>query len=269
MTDASAGSYAFGQFDEKQKELERLKRQAGAARQLERHILTRSGLASGMDVLDLACGPGVVSCELARIAAPGMVTGIDLNPELLEQAEMLAAEEKVENLSFREGNVYDLDSPDNSYDFVYARFLFQHLEHKTKALDEIKRVLKPGGILTIADVDDGLLTLYPEPEQFQSFIDRAARNQASYGGDRFIGRKLGALMTDAGYEQVEVNVDTVTSAQLGMKGFLDITTGYKLGQLQEEDKEIGSMERENIYQLLDHPNAWGFTSVFVAVGKKT
>ena len=268
MSKDAAGSYGFSQFEEKQKELDRLKHQARAARQLELQVLKRCGLSSGMKTLDLACGPGVVSCVIAEIASPAPVLGIDLDPELLEQGKMLAADGNIDNLSFSQGNVYELDIEDDSYDFVYARFLFQHLEHSDKALAEIHRVVKPGGTVAIVDVDDDWLTLYPEPKYFRRFVRRAARNQQSYGGDRFVGRKLGYKLSQAGFEDINVNVDTVTSKQLGMKGFLDITTGYKVGQLKGKDRDIGLKEQRNIYQLLEQPDAWGFASVFVSTGKK-
>jgi ubiquinone/menaquinone biosynthesis C-methylase UbiE len=268
VNSSSAGSYAFGRFEQNSEELTRLKRQAAAAQSLERQILKRSGLSAGMRVLDLACGPGVVSCELAHLAAPGQVTGIDLSPELLDQARALAQERNIGNLNFQPGDVYALDLPHNQFDFVYARFLFQHLKAIDQALVEIQRILKPGGVCTIADVDDGWLALHPEPESFRSFIERADCNQARQGGDRNVGRKLGAYLQEAGFEQVRVHVDTITSTELGMQGFLDLTTGFKHGQLKDEDRQQSAIEREQIYQLLDTPNAWGYVGIFVATGNK-
>lgn len=263
-----AGSYAFGQFDENQKELDRLKFQAGTARQLEKHILQKAGLKSGMRVLDLACGPGIISCELARLAAPGQVTGLDLSPDLLVEARKAAQSEGIDNLSFQQGNVYELDLPDNEYDFVYARFLFQHLEQPEVALAEVRRVLKPGGTVAILDIDDDWLTVHPEPGTFDAFTERAARAQNARGGDRHIGRRLGGLLAAADYAQADVFVETVTSGQIGMREFLDITTGFKLEQLLEEEKAQGLEEQKVIYQLVDDPSAWGFAAVFVATGVK-
>ncbi len=268
MSESSAGSYAFGEFDENQKELDRLKFQAGTARDLEQHILRRSGLKPGMQVLDLACGPGIISCELARMVEGGTVLGVDLSPALLEEAKQAAASENVTNVRFQQGDVYDLDLAANSFDFVYARFLFQHLEQVEKAMQSVLRVLKPGGVLAIMDVDDDWLTLHPEPDTFRSFTQRAAKAQAARGGDRFIGRKLGAYLADSGYTEVKVAVDTVTTGELGMQAFLDITTGFKHEQLADEDKQMGGKEQDMIYQLLKQPNAWGFGAVFIGTGRK-
>lgn len=268
MTKTNAGSYAFGKFHENSEELTRLKSQAGAAQALEQQILNGCGLQPGMKVLDLACGPGIVSCLLARLVGDGHVTGVDLSDDLLSEARATAAQQGLNNLQFSQGDVYKLDLPDNSFDFIYARFLFQHLEHPGRALAEARRVLKPGGLIAIADVDDNWLTLYPEPASFRSFTERAAQVQAKRGGDRTVGRKLGAKLVESDFASVQVGVYTVGSAELGMKGLLDLTTGFKYQQLAAEDKELAVKEKSEIYSLLDHPNAWGFVGIFVATGQK-
>lgn len=268
MSTDQAGSYAFGQFQHNEAELERLKTQAAAAQALERAILTQAGLRPGMRVLDLACGPGIVSCLLAKMAAPGQVLGLDLSAELLVEARAAAGRQGLANLDFQQGNVYDLALEDEQFDFIYARFLFQHLEHPQRALAEARRVLKPGSILAIADVDDGWLCLHPEPSAFKDFTRRAAELQAKSGGDRLVGRKLGTYLGEAGFEQRGVRVTTVTSADLGMKGLLDLTTGYKYQQLAAQNEARASQERAAIYAILDNPLAWGFTGIFVATGSK-
>lgn len=268
MTKDQAGSYAFGQFQHNEAELNRLKTQAAAAQALEQAILTQAGLRPGMKVLDLACGPGIVSCLLARMVGEGEVLGLDLSPELIKEAEAAAGHHGLANLSFRQGNVYGLELEDASFDFIYARFLFQHLEQPQKALVEARRVLKPGGILAIADVDDGWLCLHPEPAAFRSFTSRAAELQSRTGGDRLVGRKLGSYLSEAGFEQVQVRVNTVSSGDLGMKGLLDLVTGYKFQQLLVEDQLRASAEREEIYSILDNARAWGFIGIFVGRGTK-
>lgn len=264
-----AGSYAFGHFDENQKELDRLKFQAATERELEKGMLLKAGLREGMRVLDVACGPGLVSCDIAQmVGSSGHVTGIDISPDLLIEARQVAQSRNINNVEFEQGNVYDLHLADNQYDFVYARFLFQHLEKPMEALTQILKVLKPGGVLVIVDVDDDWLTVHPSIETFDSFKRRAARSQANRGGDRFIGRKLGSLLTQAGFEDARVFVESVTSASIGMKAFLDITTGFKLEQLDQSEKADGAKEQEVIYQLISDPNAWGLVGVFVGLGIK-
>ncbi len=269
MTEA-AGSYAFGEFDENERELTRLKAQAGAAQALERRILQQGGLQPGMRVLDLACGPGVVSCALARMVAPaGWVTGVDLSPDLLAEAKAAAVDQGLDNLSFYQGDVYALDLADASFDFVYARFLFQHLRDPQQALTEAHRVLAPGGRLLVADVDDGWLAMYPTPPTFNAFIERAARTQASQGGNRHVGRQLGELLQGAGFSEVALYVHSLTSDDLGLKPFLDLTTGYKSQLMQGEDQTVVRQELEAIYAFAESQPVRGFTSIFAASGLKS
>jgi ubiquinone/menaquinone biosynthesis C-methylase UbiE len=264
----SAGSYAFGGFRENAAELERLKSQAGAAQALERDILRACGLESGMAVLDLACGPGIVSCLLAEMVEEGRVTGVDLSEDLLAEARQSANRLKLNNLAFCQGDVYGLELPDDSVDFIYARFLFQHLAQPEKALVEARRLLRPGGIMAIVDVDDDWLSLYPEPDSFRPFVERAARLQARQGGDRRVGRKLASQLVATGFASVHPRVYTLSSRDLGLKALLDLITGYKYQQLLSEDNALAKKEKADIYALLERPDAWGFVGLFVATGIK-
>lgn len=228
------GSYAFGRFASNDAELERLERQAALAWALEREHLLAAGLSPGMRVLDLACGPGFISRRIAEIVGPeGSVHGIDLNGELLETAEHVArrwaeGSEPRADLSFGRMDVYELDRPERPFDFVYARFLFQHLDRPADALRRIRRVLRPGGTILIADVDDGIFSMMPEPAELGAFLTLAAECQAGLGGDRTVGRKLAHYLKRTGFEDVRPNVALVTTDEIGLDAFLAITTRFKL-----------------------------------------
>ena len=106
---SDAGSYKFGKFEKNTEELERLKLQATIALEHEQAIWKEAGLKNGMQVLDLACGPGFTACELAKAVGDGHVTGVDINEELIATAHQAKESEGVENVSFQLGNLYDLD----------------------------------------------------------------------------------------------------------------------------------------------------------------
>ncbi len=261
-----AGSYDFGTFSQNEAELDRLTRQAELARDIERQILKQAGLRNGMRVLDLACGPGIISRIVADLVPDSEVVGLDLSEALLETARQSLSPQEQAHLQFVQGNVYDLDSALGSFDFIYARFLFQHLEQPLLALREIKQLLAPGGILLVADVDDQWLTLHPEPFCFKRFTEEAARGQSLNGGDRRVGRKLFSFMREVGYHHVDLHVRTITSEMVGMKNFLDVTTGFKKEQMQHRDRDQVDKELREIYQLVDQPNAYGAVGVFLARG---
>src|SRR4051812_17808527 len=110
-------------------------------------------LKAGMDLLDCGCGEGTITVDLAELVAPGKVEGIDLSRDSIEFATQLAVKRKLTNCRFQQGSVYDLPFPDASFDAVFSHALFEHLTDKTKALQEVERVLKPHGIVALRAPD--------------------------------------------------------------------------------------------------------------------
>ncbi len=265
---SDAGSYRFGDFKANETELERLKRQASVTTELELSILARIGLTKGMNVLDLACGPGLVSCELAKAAGPGQVTGVDISADLIADARKNQKQAGIENITFQQGNVYELDLPENAFDFVYARFLFQHLERPLDALENVLRVLKPSGILCAVDVDDDWLTLYPASSEFKHFTQKAGEGQRAQGGDRRIGHKLGGYYHSAGFENVRTDIQVITSQDVGMPTFLNLTTSFKLEQIPQAFREEGTALFQIINSITEQPYHWGAVGVFIVTGQK-
>ena len=106
----------------------------------------------------------------------------------------------------------------------------------------------------------------PEPKGFAEFTDRVARAQARRGGDRHVGRQLGRLLEQSGYCNVDLHVETMTSRQLGMKAFLDITLGFKRLLLEGGELEAAQETLSAADALLEDPNAWALVGVFLARG---
>jgi SAM-dependent methyltransferase len=115
---------------------------------------------SGHTVLDVACGPGIISCFFARLAHH--VTGIDFVPAMLERARRYQAEQNLSNLTWQLGSSTDLPFPDATFDCVITRFSFHHFLEPASALREMKRVAKPNGVILVCDV-------VPSPETQASF----------------------------------------------------------------------------------------------------
>ena len=99
------GSYGYNSFQSPDVELKRLIRQAEVGLSLERPIWTGAGLKPGMRVLDLGCGPGIVSSAMAEMVSDGFVHGIDASPELLNQARKIQALRNTQNLRFSEASI--------------------------------------------------------------------------------------------------------------------------------------------------------------------
>ena len=99
------------------------------------------------------------------------------------------------SVRFEAGSAYDLPLPDGSMDVVFCRFVFQHLDDPASAAAEIFRVLRPGGLACVVDVDDGLSVSEPPPSAAFTRLAAALRAaQGGYGGDRHIGRRLAGLL---------------------------------------------------------------------------
>jgi ubiquinone/menaquinone biosynthesis C-methylase UbiE len=136
------------------------------------YLLDRLG--PGMDLLDVGCGPGTLTCDLATRVAPGSVTAIDASAEVVEVARSIAAERGVSGIVFETGDVFSLAFGDGSFDVVHAHQVLQHLGDPVAALREMRRVCKPGGIVAARDSDYPTFTFYPGDSE----LDRAI---AAYG----------------------------------------------------------------------------------------
>src|SRR5207244_1539895 len=106
-------------------------------------------LRPGMRLIDCGCGPGSITVDLAQQLAPGDLVGIDVRPEAIEEARALAKQRGIENVTFDVGSVYELPYPDASFDAATACAVIQHLERPVDALREIRRVLRPGGMVGV------------------------------------------------------------------------------------------------------------------------
>jgi ubiquinone/menaquinone biosynthesis C-methylase UbiE len=102
------------------------------------------------NVLDVACGPGLVACEFALHC--NHVTGIDITPAMIEQAQKRQLEKGITNLSWSAGSALPLPYDDNSFSLVITRYSYHHFLAPRAALAEMIRVCKPGGRVLVADV---------------------------------------------------------------------------------------------------------------------
>lgn len=119
-------------------------------------------LRDGLDVLDVGCGPGTITVDLARLVAPGRVVGIDTAQPVLVKAGELAAARGVENVLFETADVNALPYHEASFDVVHAHQVLQHLPDPVHALREMRRVLRPGGTLAVRDADYGAMVWGPD-----------------------------------------------------------------------------------------------------------
>jgi 2-polyprenyl-3-methyl-5-hydroxy-6-metoxy-1,4-benzoquinol methylase len=154
-------------------------------------------LRPGLDVLDVGCGPGTITVDLARRVAPGRVLGLDVSADPLDEARALAAREGVA-VEFAVGDTYSLDLPDASFDVVHAHQVLQHLTDPVAALREMARVCRPGGLVAVRDVDYGSMAWFPLEEGLDRWLSVFSGIVRRNGGEPHAGRRLLAWAHAAG-----------------------------------------------------------------------
>lgn len=159
-------------------------------------------LAGGLSVLDCGCGSGSITLGIAAVCVPGKVVGIDFGPTQIEHARAAAKARGLANVEFRTADCHALPFADSSFDRVFSPALMEHLSEPARAIAEIRRVLKPGGIAGLCSPDWGGFVLAPPSPTLTAAVDAYTSLQAKNGGDVRVGRKLGALLDTAGFEDV-------------------------------------------------------------------
>jgi len=171
-------------------------------------------LKSPMRLLDFGCGPGTITNDLAEHLLPdGSVVGIDSSEVVIEQARSPAVQKKLANVEFEVNSIYETGYEPASFDAAYAHQVLQHLSEPVAALSEVKRVLKPGGICAVREVDWGVSAIWPNDERLSKFFDVYNRVAERNGGDAFAGRRLKQWFTEAGFGDLVVTTSTWTFAE--------------------------------------------------------
>ncbi|MDE3228621.1 MAG: class I SAM-dependent methyltransferase, partial [Chloroflexota bacterium] len=119
-------------------------------------------LRPGMRLLDVGCGVGSITLDLAELVAPGVVVGVDMDEAQLTIAREAAATRGLTNASFTVGSVYELPFANASFDVALAHTLLLHLSDQLRALRELRRVLAPGGLVAVSDDYFGAWAFAPE-----------------------------------------------------------------------------------------------------------
>lgn len=159
----------------------------------------------GMSVLDVGCGPGSITIELAKAVSPGTVVGIDIDSSAVQLARKSAADAGVSNISFEVEDAAALSFPVDSFDAACAASTFQWLKRRARVAREVLRVLRPGGILVARDrAADGDLfdNLNPTLRRAIRLYERLSRHR---GLNHQFGRHLYGLLRRAGFVDIETH----------------------------------------------------------------
>ena len=160
-------------------------------------------LKQGYEVLDCGCGVGSITLDIAELVAPGKVIGVDMDEKQLEVARANAEKRGLSNVTFEQGNVYQLRFDSGSFDAVLAHTLLYHLSDPLGAMKEFHHVLKPGGIVAISDDDLSTIRFSPDHPIPRKMIDMMNKAILFNGGSPYYSPNLRGLLLQAGFARTE------------------------------------------------------------------
>ncbi len=165
-------------------------------------------LRPGLDLLDVGCGPGTITIDLAARVAPGRVVGIDASADVIAQAQALGDE----RVAFAVGDVYAIDATDASFDVVHAHQVLQHLTDPVTAVGEAYRVLRPDGILAVRDSDYAAFFWAPADPRLDRWLELYHQLTTRNRAEADAGRHLAAWVRAGGFSDVTVTSSNWTFA---------------------------------------------------------
>ncbi len=232
----------------------------------------------GTRVLEAGCGVGAQTPHVARCAMGAKLFSLDLSMESLLRARNAATEAGVES-RFLQANVFQTPFEDQSFDHVFVCFVLEHLRDPDGALLELKRLLKPGGTITVIEGDHGSCFFHPKSDEAWHVWSCLIDAQAKLGGDSLIGRRLYPLLHKAGFDKITVEPQFIY-ADAGRPEWVDYFTiktiiamvqgvkerAFEMGLTDDERWERGMRA---LHQTAENPEGVFCYTFFKAVGTKS
>jgi len=159
-------------------------------------------LRPGLSLVDIGCGPGTLTADLAARVAPGPVLALERSAEALELARAEFTERRLGQVALRLGDAEALDLPDGSFDVVHAHQVLQHLADPVRALREMRRVCRPDGVVAARDADYAGFTWWPAVPELDDWMEVYQAVSRANGGEPDAGRRLLSWARAAGFSDV-------------------------------------------------------------------
>ncbi len=159
-------------------------------------------LKPGLRVLDFGCGPGTISVGLAKAVEPGEIHGIDMEESQIGLARAAAQAGGHANATFHVGDVTALPFEDDSFDVAHCHAVLMHVPDTKAVLAEVKRVLKPGGIIASREMFVSSSFVEPGAEETADAWATFAKLLAGNGGHPQMGKELKKAFLDAGFTDI-------------------------------------------------------------------
>jgi ubiquinone/menaquinone biosynthesis C-methylase UbiE len=160
---------------------------------------------AGSTVLEAGCGTGAQTVTLAQRSPGARFMSVDISPESIAEAGRRTVAAGLANVQFQHADIFALPFGQASFDHVFVCFVLEHLPRPVEALAILKRLLRPGGTLTVIEGDHGSTFFHPESRAAQRAIECQIELQRAAGGNALIGRQLHPLLVEAGLDAVQVS----------------------------------------------------------------
>ncbi len=161
--------------------------------------------AAGSRVLEAGCGVGAQTIALAARSPAAHFTSIDISAQSVAQARQRVWAAGFGNVEFQQADIFSLPFEAASFDHVFVCFVLEHLAQPVEALTVLRKLLKPGGTLTVIEGDHGLTCFHPDNAAARQAIQCQVDLQKLAGGNALIGRQLYPLMVAAKLDAVRVS----------------------------------------------------------------
>ena len=197
--ESSEPGYVHG-YDER--EGERLLAQAWSVANL---LHGDTSYRAGSRVLEVGCGTGAQTVTLARNSPGARIVAIDRSAVSIGHARQRALAAGMTGIEFHQADLFALPFPERSFDHAFVCFVLEHLPNPAEALVELRRLLKPGGTITVFEGDHGSMYFHPASVEADRAIGCQVELQRRAGGNALIGRQLYPMLVNAGFAAVRVS----------------------------------------------------------------
>lgn len=232
----------------------------------------------GSRVLEAGCGVGAQTVTLAQNSPKANITSVDISEASIAQAREKVVAAGLTNVKFQRADILHLPFEAASFDHVFVCFVLEHLLNPADILRSLKKVIKPGGSITVIEGDHGSVYFYPDSAEAQMAIQCQIELQKRAGGNALIGRELYPLLTIAGFDSVRVSPRMVyvdSSKPALVEGFTKNTFTAMIEGIREAALGAGLIDKpafdkgiRDLYRTTENDGVFCYT-FFKAFAKKS
>ncbi len=217
-------------------------------------------------VLDFGCGPGTLSVGLAKAVEPGEMHGIDMEASQIELARTAAAEGRHDNATFHIGSAMELPFDDEYFDVAHCHTVLTHIPDTQAVLAEVKRVLKPGGIIASRELIAGSTLFEPSSDDLDAAFATFCKLLAANGGHPDMGKELKNVFLQAGFDDVQATASFDFFSSVEDVAFLNtfVSEWFFMPQVMSAAIQYGLATQEDfdrwriaVDEWSNHPGAVG------------